>query len=335
MRSRRTAEAPIIIKRGKKCRCEAHGGNWKVALADFMTSMFIFCLAMWLINITTKEQKIATSDYFNLKAISAETAGSDGVLAGRSLATEGVFTSTGGPPAVINYPPSTLIEMSTEDLQALAMEENMSQEELDYLLGAREEALFQEMEQELRERINDIPELAPLAENITVEQTEQGLKITLRDLEGQPMFASGSPAPLDRTREALVQMVSVLQTMDNNIKILGHTDAVPYAGGVGGYSNWELSADRANAARRVLVNNGLNADRLIEVIGKAATEPLVPEDPTAAQNRRLELIVMAASAEQRERLMGETRPGTQPRDLSPQPADALDRFEQEDSLLQQ
>jgi len=331
---RRNAEAPIIIKRGKKCRCEAHGGNWKVALADFMTSMFIFCLAMWLINITTTEQKIAVSDYFSVRAISAENSGANGLLGGQTIVSDGAMLGISGQPSVITVPPSQLARMSEDDIAARAEAEGLSDEDLEFLLGAREELLLQEIETELRQRINDIPELAELAPNITVEQTEKGLKITLRDLDGQSMFNSGSDVPLPRTEQVLLEMVPILQRLDNKIKIAGHTDAVPYQGGPGGYSNWELSADRANAARRVLVNGGLPAERIIEVQGKASTEPLNLEDPRAPENRRLELLVMNADALLAEQIKNDNLPGQAPRDLTPRPVDALDANPNSSTLLE-
>lgn len=321
---RRNAEAPIIIKRGKKCRCEAHGGNWKVALADFMTSMFIFCLAMWLINITTTEQKVAVSDYFSVRAISAETSGSNGILGGQTIVSDGAMMGISGQPAVITMPPSQLAAMDLPDLIAEGEASGLSDTEMEYLLNSRDEMLFLNLEKELRDRVNDIPELAEIAGNITVEKVDMGLKITLKDLEGQPMFNSGSAEPLGRTREVLELMAPILADMQNKIKIAGHTDAVPYSGGQGGYSNWELSADRANAARRTMVNVGLPADQIVEVQGKADIEPLNVEDPRAPENRRLEILVMGADETLKERLAADNLTGDAPRDLRTRPADALD-----------
>lgn len=321
MAQRRNAEAPIIIKRGRKCKCEEHGGNWKVALADFMTSMFIFCLAMWLLNITTTEQKLGVADYFAPTSVSKNTSGSGGVLGGQSILIDGTFQA-GGPPTIttdgspemITIPLEVLLEEQDPEgvpLAGIAAELGMTEGELTPFrnLGQEIDAALEQL---------DLPQTEE-GELVEISIINEGLKITLRDLEGQPMFASGSAQPLQRTVDVLQEIAGVLNDVPNQIRVIGHTDAVPYGAGPGGaYSNWELSADRANAARRVLVNAGVGAERMSEVVGRAESEPYTPENPLAPENRRIELIV----------LRDQTRRNQVLQDLRPPPVEALDSFEE-------
>ncbi|MEM6491524.1 MAG: OmpA family protein [Pseudomonadota bacterium] len=320
MAQRRNAEAPVIIKRPKKCKCEDHGGNWKVALADFMTSMFIFCLAMWLLNITTTEQKLGVADYFAPTSVSKNTSGSGGVLGGQSIIIDGTFQA-GGPPSVITQgvpetvriPLDVLLEEQDIDgvpVVGLAAELGVSEGEL---------TPFANVARDVSEALQnlDLPE-TDQGELVEIDLINEGLRITLRDLEGQPMFASGSDTPLTRTVEVLGEIAPILADIPNEVRVIGHTDAVPYAVGPGGaYSNWELSADRANAARRVLVNSGVGAGRMSEVVGKAASEPFTPDNPTAAENRRIEIIV----------LRDQQRRAQVQQDLRPPPVEALESFD--------
>ena len=321
MAQRRNAEAPVIIKRPRKCKCEDHGGNWKVALADFMTSMFIFCLAMWLLNITTTEQKLGVADYFAPTSVSKNTSGSGGVLGGQTITIDGTFQA-GGPPSVITTgAPETIVI----PLEVLLEEQDLDGVPLVGLaadIGVSEGELtpFANVARDVSEALEnlDLPE-TDQGELVEIDLINEGLRITLRDLEGQPMFASGSDTPLQRTIDVLGEIAPILADIPNEMRVLGHTDAVPYAAGPGGaYSNWELSADRANAARRVLVNANVDGGRFSEVVGKAASEPFTPETPTAPENRRIEIIV----------LRDQERRAQVQQDLRPAPADALDSFDE-------
>ena len=320
MAQRRNAEAPIIIKRGRKCKCEEHGGNWKVALADFMTSMFIFCLAMWLLNITTTEQKLGVADYFAPTSVSKNTSGSGGVLGGQSILIDGTFQS-GGPPTVVTTGSPELITVPLEVLLEEQDPEGVPLAGLAAEFGMTEGELtpFTSVARDVSQALEslDLPETEE-GELVEIALINEGLRITLRDLEGQPMFASGSAQPLQRTVDVLQEIAPILSEVPNEIRVIGHTDAVPYGAGPGGaYSNWELSADRANAARRVLVNTGVNAERMSEVVGKAASEPFNLDNPNAPENRRIEIIVLR-DQERREQVI---------EDLRPPPAAALDALD--------
>ena len=140
-----------------------------------------------------------------------------------------------------------------------------------------------------------MPELTQLQDSLIVEQTPEGLRIQLVDQAGYSMFALGSAQPNEQTRR-LVQLVSrVVTQMDNKISISGHTDSRPYRA-ANGYTNWELSSDRANAARRLLIESGLGANRIALVQGRADTDPLLPTEPESEQNRRISIVLLRENA---------------------------------------
>jgi chemotaxis protein MotB len=158
-------------------------------------------------------------------------------------------------------------------------------------LRKEEQARFKEAEKKIKEAIEANPELKALAKNLLVDMTPEGLRIQIVDSEGKPMFDSGSAQMYDYTQKLLEQVGIVVKTLPNEISIRGHTDSVPYAAGAK-YTNWELSADRANAARRLMLDNGLPQARINNVVGKADTDHLVPDKPTDAKNRRISIILL-------------------------------------------
>jgi len=308
---RRNTEAPIIIKKGKKHRHEFHGGNWKVAMADFMTSMFIFFLLLWLLNIVSKEQREGIADYFAPASVSRSTSGSGGILGGQSIIVDGTFPKAGGPPSIVisssgddgQSDQTEVDDFPPEDAEPLG---NMTVPD-EYVDQVRRciESGFRNCQgpgqsdqaggtaagqdgQPVFEQVPDGP-------TVTISNTAEGFKITLQEVEGQPMFESGSSRPLPPTVAVLQALSAPLQNFPNKIKVAGHTDAQPYSSAPGGgYSNWELSSERANAARRVLVQSGVTLDRFGEVTGKAESEPLLT-DPLAAGNRRIDIILLRQS----------------------------------------
>jgi chemotaxis protein MotB len=160
-------------------------------------------------------------------------------------------------------------------------------------MAEREAAEFAAAEMSLRQALQDMPELAELSRNIIVDQTPQGLRIQLVDQEGRPMFEPGSAVPNARTRTLLQAAAKVVQQLPNQLIISGHTDAAPNPDPA--MSNWDLSSARANAARRLLLEGGLTEDRVSEVVGRAGADPLFPDDPFAASNRRISIILKRAA----------------------------------------
>ncbi len=284
-------EAPILIKKIKKGHGHAHhGGAWKVAYADFVTAMMAFFLLMWLINTTSPEQKRGIADYFAPASVAETTSGSGGILGGTALGEEGSMGA--GSQAIIEEmaPESrTPSEGSREDAAKEAAPE-ASTEALREAILQREQAAFASAAQSLRQALQDMPELAELSKNILIDQTPEGLRIQLVDQEGRSMFGAGSAEPNERAKLLLRAVARVINQLPNRITIAGHTNMS--ANGVTPDSDWRLSSGRADASRRILQSAGVDPDRVYQVSGKANSEPLYPDDPTLAGNRRIAIVLL-------------------------------------------
>jgi chemotaxis protein MotB len=276
---------PIIIKKIKKGGGH-HGGAWKVAYADFVTAMMAFFLLLWLLNVTTDEQRNAISNYFDPThpKVSQSESGSGGILGGLSMSPTGSM-ATMNQPVTTPRPSAQAMrgpKHSASDGQEEAAKEKKRQEE---------EREFKKAEQDLKRAIANSPELKGLMKNLMVDMTPEGLRIQIIDRDGEPMFPSGSAQMYQKTRNLLAAITNVIAPLDNEVSIRGHTDSVPYGSGAN-YTNWELSSDRANASRRVMLDAEFPKERLNNVMGKADTELLITEDPTDPRNRRLTIILL-------------------------------------------
>jgi chemotaxis protein MotB len=278
----------IIIKRVKKGGHGGHhGGAWKVAYADFVTAMMAFFLLMWLINTTTPEQKRGIADYFAAQSISQTFSGSGGVLGGKVLGED--KSKAGGQPSVMqkSSPPSVADKSQSKDKsQATQVASNQ-----DRAVSSSQDSEFQSAAEAIRQAMQENPDIAQLSKQVMVDQTPDGLRIQLVDQDGKPMFQPGTATPMPYTAQLLATIAKVIDRLPNRISIAGHTDGKPFVG-ANGTTNWELSAARANAARGMLANAGLDQDRIYEVAGKAGSEPLLPEDPLASANRRLSITLL-------------------------------------------
>ena len=282
----------IIIKKVKKTEGSHHGGAWKVAYADFVTAMMAFFLLLWLLNVTTDQQKDLISSYFAPAdpRISESTSGAGDPFAGRTMVEEGAQTNDATPAGVPNDPAAgTGREDGSEgDLS------RFTEEELEAELERRDEKAFKETQEKLAQAIESVPELKELSKNLIVDMTPEGLRIQIVDQEGKPMFELGSARPVPDARKLLGVVTQVIKDLPNKISIRGHTDSRPYGRG-SNYTNWELSADRANASRRVMLENALDKERINNVQGKADTEHLVEGEPESARNRRISIILLKQS----------------------------------------
>lgn len=284
-------DAPIVIKKVKKVVGGGHhGGAWKVAYADFVTAMMAFFLLMWLINTTSPEQKKGVADYFAPASVSQTTSGSGGILAGTAIGRDGVKQE--GAMAFIEHMAPEAPDVQDRDGTAknAADLSQTPEEELREELQKREEASFRSAAESLRQALQDMPELAELSKNILVDQTPEGLRIQLIDQEGRAMFNANSTQPNERARLLLRAVAKVVNQLPNRISITGHTTGTPGMGQSD--KDWKLSADRADASRQVLQGAGVDQDRVAQVSGKAAKEPLYPDDPTLAGNRRIAIILL-------------------------------------------
>ncbi len=276
---------PIIIKRVKKGGHAAHGGAWKIAYADFVTAMMAFFLLMWLLGSTAKGELDGIASYFNAPFKVALMGGdgsgnSDSILpgGGRDL-SKAAGQVDGGDAERAEKPAGA----------------QMARAEL-----ARKEAMrIDALQKKINELIANNPALQEFGSQIRMEQTGDGLQIQIVDDQNRPMFDSGSALVKPYMRDILREIGAAIGTVENRITLSGHTDATPYGSGDRGYSNWELSSDRANASRRELVLGGLPDEKLARVEGLASSRLLDPADPGAALNRRISILVMTREAEER------------------------------------
>ena len=286
-------DAPIIIKRVKKVGGHGHhGGAWKVAYADFVTAMMAFFLLMWLINTTSPDQKRGIADYFAPASVSETTSGSGGILGGTALGDDG-SKSSGSMAVVENLapeaPPNTKDTGQNANTGAPSLA-SASEQSLRSELEKREEDSFNSAAQSLRQALQDMPELAELSKQILIDQTPEGLRIQLVDQDGRSMFKEGQPAPNDRARLLLRAVARIVNQLPNRITIAGHTSATQ--AGSKSEGDWKLSSARADMARQILQGAGVDADRVYQVSGKAGSDPLYPDDPTLAGNRRIAIVLL-------------------------------------------
>lgn len=286
-----------IIKRVKKGGAAHHGGAWKVAYADFVTAMMAFFLLLWLLNAVTEEQLQGISNYFSPVTVSQSPSGAGGMLGGQVVG-EGASASNTGSPIELTLPPPT-VGQGGEDFTD--PKEGMTDRDMDDVVSGakaskedeerRKAEEMNKVEDELRAAMQSVPDLAKMAPNLVVDQTPEGLRIQIVDNEGRSMFPPGAAGMYPQTRALLELVANVIKRLPYEIAVDGHTDGVPFAD-QGGYGNWELSADRALAARRVLANAGVDDDQVNRVTGKASSELLIDGEPENPRNRRISIILL-------------------------------------------
>jgi chemotaxis protein MotB len=278
---------PIIIKKVKKGGHGHHGGSWKVAFADFATAMMAFFLLMWLMEATTEEQRGAISEYFNNPS---DIQGSSPVPAptpvqGPGGASTSMIKLGGGmelhhdaaAPAPI-APPTPGVQTQTRPDDDGAQDEKLDNERLAGLLN------------ELKKAIDERESLAKYKDQILLDVTPEGVRIQIIDHERRSMFPLGSARLEDFSSNILKELAHIVGGVPNRISISGHTDRKAYV--AVNYTNWELSADRANAARRALLAGGLPPEKIGRVVGLASSVLLDPAAPESPVNRRISIVVM-------------------------------------------
>jgi chemotaxis protein MotB len=290
-------ERPIIIKRIKKSGGGHHGGAWKVAYADFVTAMMAFFLLLWLLNAVTEEQKKGIADYFKPTIAPPNQAAAQALLNGQPALMTAIEGASAAQAEVD-------LEESEEDAEgkpagesedeaepAKEGEKPIDVQQAQEVVAKAEQQQFAEVKEKIQQQIQQDPGLADLKNNIDIQQTPEGLLIQLLDKEKVSMFPSGSASMNDRSRQLLQLVAHVVSPLDNKLSIAGHTDATPYQGRAD-YTNWELSTDRANAARRALVTSGIDDDRIENISGRADTDLKVKNDPFSPENRRISIVVL-------------------------------------------
>ncbi len=276
----------IIVKKHGGHHDDEHGGQWKVAYADFVTAMMAFFLIMWLLSSSSQPERQIIAQYFNSTSMFDMPAGS-GVLAGGKGVMEGqdVKPARGQPSARDNTGKVEKVPDAKRPDKSSAKDREERQ---------RFEALKAELE-----RMMAAGELKSVANNVEVTMTSEGLRINIFDRDGEAMFVPGGSEPTARLKMILGVVAQVLGTVKNAVILTGHTDAAAMQRGA--YSNWELSADRANAVRRSLGGSGLTQDRLLRVEGRAAVDLLMPQAPLDPRNRRIAVTILRSDVEQQMR----------------------------------
>ena len=273
----------VIVRRVKKIQAGGHhGGSWKVAYADFVTAMMAFFLVMWLVGALTTKQREAVSDYFkNPSPIAGDSPAPTPGLNGPGGASNSMIKLGGtmdlpkGPGAEFTRTPGDPTEAQQRQLEKQRLEA---------------------LKKELEEAIDKSQALEPFKDQLLLDLTPEGLRIQIVDKQNRPMFDLGSAKLMPYTSEILHEIASFVNRVPNRISLAGHTDTANYATRIG-YSNWELSADRANAARRALLEGGMAAAKVVRVVGFGPAVPFDAGNPLNPINRRISIVVMTKEAE--------------------------------------
>lgn len=285
---------PIVIKKIKKGGDGHHGGAWKVAYADFVTAMMAFFLLMWLLGSTGTDDRKAISEFFqNPSAVQGPGGASTSMI------------KLGG---ALEVPKGEGEPMRKPTPEELAQD-------------MQEAAKLDELMQRIKEQIENTPSLADFKEQLLLDITSEGLRIQIVDKKNRPMFDLGSAELKWYTKEILHELAKTIGEVPNHISVTGHTDATPFIGGLPNYTNWELSADRANAARRELNRGGLKREKFGRVVGLASSVPFNKEDPYAPVNRRISIVVLNRATE---RAIGLTEEGDEASKLDSPSESAVD-----------
>ena len=277
---------PIIIKRVKKAAHVHHGGAWKIAYADFVTAMMAFFLLMWLLGSTAQGELQGIAAYFN-SPLKVAMSGGSGAGNSSSIVPGGGNDLSKVHGQVRRSEADDNANRRSSQAMGRADESKRDAQRL-HALKAKVEAM-----------IASNSKLNEYRSQIRTEITQDGLMIQIVDEQNRPMFDSGSALVKPYMRDILREIGAAMGSAENSISLSGHTDAAPYGNADRGYSNWELSADRANASRRELVAAGMPMDKLARVVGMASSDPLLPEETRAAQNRRITITVLTKEAERR------------------------------------
>jgi len=266
------ASERIVVRRTKvKAAAGHHGGAWKIAYADYVTAMMAFFLVMWLLSLVPHEDLSAIAQYFRMSLKMAVHGGP------RTDHSSNVIPG-GSPSPVPNISAMT--------------QQRVNSKEIGGAVNQGERQLLLSFKNELEEWISTDPVLKEYRPQLLLDLTAEGLRVQIIDAYNRPMFATGSAQMLPHMQAILKALAPAFNRVPNRVTITGHTDAQQYNTGERYYSNWELSADRANAARKELVNGGMNESKVKQVLGLSSTVNLVKDDPMAAVNRRISIVVL-------------------------------------------
>jgi chemotaxis protein MotB len=281
-------DRPIFIKRVISAKKAHHGGAWKLAYADFMTAMMAFFLLMWLLSAVTPVQRRGIAEYFNMPLKNA-------IMGGQSAGMDSTIITGGGRDISSPVNGTTRLGNDSSILQNRA--QHLDDDTLKNELERRDQARLHDLQVKLMAAIEANPVLRQFKQQIRIDSTQEGLRIEIVDTQKRPMFALASNDVEPYMRDILRDIGKSLNDVPNRIVVQGHTDATQYAGGEKGYSNWELSADRANASRRELISGGMDEAKVLRVLGLASTQNLNKKDALDPENRRISIIVLNRRSE--------------------------------------
>ncbi len=280
---------PIVIKRIKKVAGGHHGGAWKIAYADFVTAMMAFFLLMWLLGSTASGDLKGIADFFQNPLKIASSGGS----------------GTGDSSSVLKGGGKDLTRRSGQvkggDIDAKSKTVNLKEtnaEQARKEFEEREKALLGELKESIEKLIESNPALKQFKSQLLIDITSEGLRIQIVDEQNRPMFDTSSAELKPHTRVILREIGKALNAVHNKLSLSGHTDAAQYGGGDKGFSNWELSANRANSSRRELIAGGMDEHKVLRVVGLASTVLFDKNDPLSSINRRISIVVLNKRAEE-------------------------------------
>lgn len=269
---------PIVIKRIKKGGAAGHGGAWKIAYADFVTAMMAFFLLMWLLGSTAKGDLEGIAEFFQNPLKLASTGGS-GVGDASSIIQGGGkdLTRSSG-------------QVKQGDIEAEKKRLSIKERRLEF--ERKERQALESLKARIEKLIEESPQLLQFKNQLLLDITTEGLRIQIVDEQNRPMFDLASDQLKPYTRQILREIGAVLNEVPNRLSLAGHTDAAQFAGGAKGFSNWELSANRANASRREMVVGGLDDHKVLRVVGLSSSVLFDPNDPLNPVNRRISIVVL-------------------------------------------
>ena len=288
-----TNDQPFIIKKIKKAGHAHHGGAWKIAYADFVTAMMAFFLLLWLISMTTPEQKKGLADYFAPPNVSESTSGAGGVMGGQAFDERGAKVSSDSRMEALTAPESSEAGpkvSATGGFGEAGGNEFDVNKSSSVNLESKFNQQFHAAAASIQQAWQAMPDITSISDNLSIEETKEGLDIRIADREGRPMFPEGSKYPYEETRKAIAALAPILQKLGAQVTISGHTAA----GAVypnPRYGAWELSTDRANVTRGILGEFGMSDDLVFSVVGSASADPLFPNDPYLPGNGRVQITV--------------------------------------------
>jgi len=280
---------PIVIKRIKKAAGGHHGGAWKIAYADFVTAMMAFFLLMWLLGSTSKGDLKGIADYF-LNPLKIGAQGGSGTGDSSSILQGGGkdLTRSAG-------------QVKDGDLESKKKTINLKETNAEMLrkeFELREKAMLGDLKKNIEKLIESNPVLKQFKNQLLIDVTNEGLRIQIVDEQNRPMFDLSSADLKPYTKVILREIGKTFNAVPNKVSLAGHTDAAQFGSGEKGFSNWELSANRANASRRELINGGMDENKVLRVVGLASTLLFDKNDPLNSINRRISIVVLNKRTEE-------------------------------------